>query len=194
MPCINLLLFCSSSKDYLDVKLFFSLDLFFKTFPILFYLFLAMPCGILVPQPGIKSMLPALEVQSLNDCTTREILWLSFYWFLSYLLDYSPYLFHYEKLINLMLKKIQSLNILSLTNTHTHTHTCKRETLILRENKNNFFLSPHKINYLWDWLILMCTRNGMLKLTWSSRILTTSHTSLCINTFRMLVRQNHRSL
>ena len=74
MPCINLLLFCSSSKDYLDVKLFFSLDLFFKTFPILFYLFLAMPCGILVPQTGIKSMLPALEVQSLNDCTIREIL------------------------------------------------------------------------------------------------------------------------
>ena len=162
MPCINLLLFCSSSKDYLDVKLFFSLDLFFKTFPILFYLFLAMPCGILVPQTGIKSMLPALEVQSLNDCTIREILWLSFYWFLSYLFEYSPHLFHYEKFINLMLKKY---SIPKHVKPHKHTHTCKKKTLLLRENKNNFFLSPHKINYLWDWLILMCTRNGMLKLT-----------------------------
>ena len=30
-------------------------------------------CGIWVPQPGIKPMHPALEVQSLNHWTTREI-------------------------------------------------------------------------------------------------------------------------
>ena len=30
-------------------------------------------CGILVPQPGIKPVLPALEVQSLNLWTVREV-------------------------------------------------------------------------------------------------------------------------
>ena len=173
---------------------FFSLELLFSflTFPILFYLFLAMPCGILVPQPGYISMLPALGVQSLNHCTTKEVLWLSFYWPLSYLLEYSPYLFHSEKFINLMLKKH---SIPYHWKPHPHPQkktTCKKKTLILRENKNNFFLSPHKINYLWDWFILMCTRCWNWQ--WRSLILTTSHTSLCINTFRMLVTQNHRSL
>ena len=33
-----------------------------------------MACGILVPQPGIKPMPPALEAQSLNHWTTREVL------------------------------------------------------------------------------------------------------------------------
>ena len=30
-------------------------------------------CGILVPQPGIKPVPPAVEVQSLNHWTTREV-------------------------------------------------------------------------------------------------------------------------
>ena len=43
--------------------------LFFK-----FYLFFGYTaCGILVPQPGIKAMPPALEVWSLNHWTTREV-------------------------------------------------------------------------------------------------------------------------
>ena len=33
----------------------------------------AMACGILVPQPGIKPMPPAVEVLSLNHWTTREV-------------------------------------------------------------------------------------------------------------------------
>ena len=32
-----------------------------------------MACGILVPQPGIEPMPPALEVQSLNHWTTRGV-------------------------------------------------------------------------------------------------------------------------
>ena len=32
-----------------------------------------MICGILVPQPGIKPMPPAVEVWSLNHWTTREV-------------------------------------------------------------------------------------------------------------------------
>ena len=35
-------------------------------------------CGILVSQPGIKPMLPALEVWSPNHLTTREVLLQSF--------------------------------------------------------------------------------------------------------------------
>ena len=34
---------------------------------------LAVACGILFPQPGIKPASPALEVQSLNHWTTREV-------------------------------------------------------------------------------------------------------------------------
>ena len=30
-------------------------------------------CGILVPQPGIEPMSPALKVQKLNHWTTREV-------------------------------------------------------------------------------------------------------------------------
>ena len=32
-----------------------------------------MACGILVPQPGIKPVPPAVEVQSLNNWTAREV-------------------------------------------------------------------------------------------------------------------------
>ena len=32
-----------------------------------------MACGILVPQPGIEPVPPALEAQSLNHWTTREV-------------------------------------------------------------------------------------------------------------------------
>ena len=40
-------------------------------------LFLAAPrgaCGTLVPQPGIEPVPPAVEVQSLNHWTAREVL------------------------------------------------------------------------------------------------------------------------
>ena len=37
-----------------------------------------MACGILVPQPGIESMPPAVEAQSLNHWTTREVLQMDF--------------------------------------------------------------------------------------------------------------------
>ena len=44
---------------------------------ILFYFFLAarVACRILVPQPGIKSVPPTMEVQSLNHWTAREVPW-----------------------------------------------------------------------------------------------------------------------
>ena len=40
-----------------------------------FFFFLTMPpaCGILFPQPGIKTLAPALESQNLNHWTTREV-------------------------------------------------------------------------------------------------------------------------
>ena len=43
---------------------------------IVFYLFIWLHrgvCGILVPQPGIKPMLPALEAWSLNHWTSKEV-------------------------------------------------------------------------------------------------------------------------
>ena len=44
-----------------------------------------MVCGILVPQPGIKPVLPALEAWSLNHWTFRGApvgaLLINFYWF-----------------------------------------------------------------------------------------------------------------
>ena len=45
----------------------------FSFFGFLFWLH-HMACGILVPQPGIKPMAPALEVQSLNPWTARKVL------------------------------------------------------------------------------------------------------------------------
>ena len=41
----------------------------------LFFFFCHTAYKILVPQPGIKSTLPAVEVQSLNHWTAREVLW-----------------------------------------------------------------------------------------------------------------------
>ena len=38
-----------------------------------FFSFFGLLCGILIPQPEIKSSLPAVEAQSLNHLTTREI-------------------------------------------------------------------------------------------------------------------------
>lgn len=35
--------------------------------------FLAVPCGILIPQPGIEPESPTLGAQSLNHCTAREL-------------------------------------------------------------------------------------------------------------------------
>ena len=71
------------------VRPFFSLCILvcnvkFVSYPL--YLFLVMlifklkkkmmhciACRIPVPQPGIESMVPALEILSLNNCTSREV-------------------------------------------------------------------------------------------------------------------------
>ena len=53
-------------------------------FFILFYFFGQVTCGILVPQPGIKLMLSALEAWSLNHWTTREVLRKQYFYFLFY--------------------------------------------------------------------------------------------------------------
>ena len=45
---------------------------FFVCFVFVFWLH-CMACSILVPQPGIKPVPPALEAQSLNHWTTREV-------------------------------------------------------------------------------------------------------------------------
>ena len=39
----------------------------------LFFFFFAVPCGILVPRPGIAPKPPALEARSLSHWTTKEI-------------------------------------------------------------------------------------------------------------------------
>ena len=39
-----------------------------------FFLLTHAACEILVPQPGIKPMPPAIAAWSLNHCTTREVL------------------------------------------------------------------------------------------------------------------------
>ena len=49
---------------------------FFKIKAVLFYFFFwpyHAACGILVPRSGIKPVLPAVEVQSLNHWTAREV-------------------------------------------------------------------------------------------------------------------------
>ena len=48
---------------------------FFQTKKNLFFFFFwpCVACGILVPRPGIKPIPPAVEVQSLNHWTTREV-------------------------------------------------------------------------------------------------------------------------
>ena len=51
---------------------------FFPFFFFFFFLPQAVALRILAPQPGIEPMPPAVEVQSLNHWTTREVLW----WFL----------------------------------------------------------------------------------------------------------------
>ena len=56
--------------------------LFFKHSPFIYHFLLAEShrIEVLVPQPGIKPMPPAVEVQSLNHWTSREVplLWFHF--------------------------------------------------------------------------------------------------------------------
>ena len=56
---------------------FFNYSLFLSCFPALLFFFFFWPCrtacGILVPQPGIKPMPPAVEAWSLNHWTAREV-------------------------------------------------------------------------------------------------------------------------
>ena len=74
----------SSSLKFINHWLSHSLSLFKSISHIVFNLFLFFlifkkfwlyhaTCKILAPQPGIKPMLPALEVQSLNQWTSREV-------------------------------------------------------------------------------------------------------------------------
>ena len=51
-------------------KCFYFIFIIFKFF---FYFPTPPGCGILVPQPGIEPMPPALEVLSLNHWTSREV-------------------------------------------------------------------------------------------------------------------------
>ena len=57
------------------------LDSSFLSFRLFFFFFWAhlMAFGILVPQPGIEPGRPAVETQSPNHCTTREVPATSFY-------------------------------------------------------------------------------------------------------------------
>ena len=59
--------------------------MFFRASPfraVLFFRPHHVACGILVPQPGIKPTPPALEMQSLNHWTNREVPWgCSFFFF-----------------------------------------------------------------------------------------------------------------
>ena len=43
-----------------------------------YFFFGLVACGVLVPQPGIRLLPPALEARSLNNWTTREALMLTF--------------------------------------------------------------------------------------------------------------------
>ena len=53
----------------------FILCIFYHGFKIFFIFWPChVACGILVPQPGIKPTLPALEAQSLNHWTARKVL------------------------------------------------------------------------------------------------------------------------
>ena len=66
--------------DYLSCKYFltlYGLSFYPFLYPISpLFLFLALPhaCRILVPQPGIEPKPPAVEAQSLNHWTSREVL------------------------------------------------------------------------------------------------------------------------
>ena len=51
-------------------KLLLSLPLSLLPF---FFCLTSMACGILVPQPGIEPVPPAVKAQSLNPWTTREV-------------------------------------------------------------------------------------------------------------------------
>ena len=50
-----------------------SLDLLQYCFCFMFWFFGHKPCGILVPWPGIKPTIPAMEMQSLNPWSAREV-------------------------------------------------------------------------------------------------------------------------
>ena len=48
--------------------------LFYKApYPFFFLALCAVACGILVPQPGIERMPPAVEVRNFNNWTLREV-------------------------------------------------------------------------------------------------------------------------
>ena len=62
---------------FLEICLYFLVSSFFSSAFTFSFLFVFRPyhlaCGILVPQPGIKPVPPALEVWSLNHCTARKV-------------------------------------------------------------------------------------------------------------------------
>ena len=60
---------CSASIQYFAISHIYLLFVLF-----LFLFFFCMACGILVPQPGIRPMPPALEAWSPDHWTTREVL------------------------------------------------------------------------------------------------------------------------
>ena len=62
------------------------------SFIVILFLLHREACGILVPQPGIAPAPPALEAQTLNQWTAREVPHCIFYDF-----DYFFYIFNYAK-------------------------------------------------------------------------------------------------
>ena len=70
------------SMSYFTILISSSLDLFsnitFCLFVFVFWLH-SVPCGTLVPQPGIEPVPIALETQSLNHWTAREVPYLLFF-------------------------------------------------------------------------------------------------------------------
>ena len=84
-------------------------------------------CGILVPWPGIEPMPPALEAQSLNHLTAREVLGL--FKFIFYVQHLRQCLAHYRCPINTMLMKILCKTYIKETKLfperHQRTEFCK---------------------------------------------------------------------
>ena len=61
-----------------------------------------MACGILVPEPGIEPESPAVEAQSLNDWTAREV---------PAILEF---IFHVEEIINKQINRQYNFKNVSL--------------------------------------------------------------------------------
>ena len=100
---------------------------------IYFFFFLATLCGILVPQPGIEPVPPAVEAWSLNHWTTREVL----VYFYIYMLGWPKRSFgFFRKMLHKMFCNILRKNPNDLRN-------------ILQKNPNDLFGQPDTFIYIY---------------------------------------------